>query len=335
MKAETAKPLSSALAKFRAINSKQLGIGLSLLIVSTVICFAVYRALAQDWIMVALDISIVITHLIALFYNYRHPESNIVGDMVSVLFILGACAAILTGDTFQAFWLYPAIMAAFYISSARLVAPLALIGIGIAVWRNYNELPTTALITMFMTLLTTNIFVAAFASITRKHQRDMTQQAFRDSLTKCGNRHALKPTIDDVIAGPHEHHPLLVIFDIDNFKFVNDKYGHAIGDQILVIATQVVQDYLNSPEDLFRYGGDEFVFILDGAEIEITKTLIEHIRRRISREIYPKDLAVTASFGATALKADDSMVSWLDRADQALLSAKRAGKNCVRISGQE
>ena len=122
--------------------------------------------------------------------------------------------------------------------------------------------------------------------------------------------------------------------DLDHLKEINDRHGHGVGDQVLAAVVRHVTEHLRPYDKVFRYGGDEFLISLPGADLEIGKKVIGHIREQIaaaphiaSPAGYP--IATTASFGLALLEPDISVEDSIDRADKALLVAKAAGRNRV------
>lgn len=129
--------------------------------------------------------------------------------------------------------------------------------------------------------------------------------------------------------------PFSVIFiDIDNFKNLNDTFGHAVGDKVLKSVAKVILRTVREHDIVGRMGGEEFVTALSGAETAVAHRVAERIRQRIEdlRVVgIPKKLRVTASLGITTRKDEADIRELIDDADQAMYRAKRSGKNRVVI----
>ena len=131
--------------------------------------------------------------------------------------------------------------------------------------------------------------------------------------------------------------PLTVIlFDIDRFKQINDSYGHAIGDQFLIHTTKALSESLRQGEIIGRYGGDEFVVLLPGNNRFQGKQVAERLRNKIASQIIvtPKgDLSITLSLGIADISQSNNstLEATLAIADQALYTAKRAGRNQLSV----
>jgi diguanylate cyclase (GGDEF)-like protein len=131
--------------------------------------------------------------------------------------------------------------------------------------------------------------------------------------------------------------PLTVIlFDLDHFKQINDTYGHAIGDQVLIYTTKTVRESLRQGEIIGRYGGDEFAILLPGSNCTQGQQIAERLRGKMASQLMttPKgDLSLTLSLGIAELKRANNVTleTLLAHADQALYAAKRAGRNQLAV----
>lgn len=125
------------------------------------------------------------------------------------------------------------------------------------------------------------------------------------------------------------------MMDLDHFKKVNDTYGHQAGDQVLKAVAGYVLNHLRRYDQVFRYGGEEFVLLLPNSTAAKAKEVLDRLRHDISRQDIrisdEKNLNVSASFGVAELLADSSVKTSIERADQALYAAKGAGRNRVHV----
>jgi len=121
----------------------------------------------------------------------------------------------------------------------------------------------------------------------------------------------------------------LVVLDFDNFKHINDTYGHIYGDEVLLIFSQKMKAYFRSSDLLFRFGGDEFVIILEPIPYEMACHTLERFRKTISDHDFPLIGKVTTSIGYAKISAKDYPPKILDRADKALYYAKESGRDCI------
>ena len=122
----------------------------------------------------------------------------------------------------------------------------------------------------------------------------------------------------------------LCIFDLDDFKKINDGYGHYAGDTVLRIMSTIIRDNIRQQDYIARYGGEEFVLVLAYPDMRDALTCVERIRTLISEASFPglpADYSVTVSMGLTRYQPEETIDSLLIRADDALYRAKRTGKN--------
>ncbi|MCU7917110.1 MAG: GGDEF domain-containing protein [Candidatus Thiodiazotropha sp. (ex Dulcina madagascariensis)] len=159
------------------------------------------------------------------------------------------------------------------------------------------------------------------------------QSAFLDSLTGVKNRTAFDANFSREIEFNRRKQTdlSLIVMDIDFFKRINDQYGHAVGDQVLEAVANTVEQTIRSSDALYRYGGEEFVVVLNGTDMDGAKLLAERIRENIEKLRIKslKDIAITLSLGVTVLREDDTAQTLFERADAALYSAKTNGRNQV------
>ncbi len=159
----------------------------------------------------------------------------------------------------------------------------------------------------------------------------LRHQAMTDELTGCLNRRATLQLLQRLLASP-DSYPGVVLFDIDHFKQVNDRYGHAAGDRVLSYYAQEVRDLLRAGDGFGRIGGEEFLVVLDGIHMDTLLQLAERFRQRFDERRCPVDehrLHVTASFGVAVRQPGESAHALLARADAALYRAKGQGRNRV------
>lgn len=158
------------------------------------------------------------------------------------------------------------------------------------------------------------------------------KQALTDELTGCVNRRSFEMQLDrDIHLAMRMRQPLsLVMLDIDHFKRINDTFGHKVGDRVLRTLADVLRDELRGVDTAARLGGEEFALILPQADTQGALTVAERIRKRIERIEIPDVGHITASFGvATFPRHTISREKLIEIADQALYSAKRAGRNRI------
>ncbi|MBT8092838.1 MAG: diguanylate cyclase [Gammaproteobacteria bacterium] len=158
-----------------------------------------------------------------------------------------------------------------------------------------------------------------------------------DRLTDLHNHGYAKFRLKDALQhAVEEDSPLCVIMaDLDNFKTINDTHGHLVGDDVLRIAAARMVSAARASDEIGRYGGEEFLFILPNTDMAGACAVAERVRTRIaSDEIRSGDtsLIVTLSLGVTEAQCDDTVDALIQRADAALYRAKAEGRNCIRAA---
>jgi len=155
--------------------------------------------------------------------------------------------------------------------------------------------------------------------------------ASRDPLTKAYNRRALYNMINAEIATEDALKFGLIILDVDDFKKVNDTYGHIIGDQVLVSIAKVIRESLREDDYFCRWGGEEFLLMIHGNENEFG-IVAERIRVGIEQQVFQaeeKEFSITATFGISQYQNGLQIRTLIDMADQKLYYGKKHGKNQV------
>jgi diguanylate cyclase (GGDEF)-like protein len=159
----------------------------------------------------------------------------------------------------------------------------------------------------------------------------MSNLAMTDSLTQVDNRRRLEKYLQEEVNRADRHNlPLAVImFDIDNFKRINDRYGHASGDLVLVKTAQLIRDNLRSSDHFGRWGGDEFLCVATNTDVATAVHLAERLRIILEKIQILEFIPVTCSFGVTRYARGDSLDVLVRRADLGLFRAKSNGCNQV------
>jgi diguanylate cyclase (GGDEF)-like protein len=186
-----------------------------------------------------------------------------------------------------------------------------------------------------------------FAALMR-NWLSMLDYSETDTLTRLLNRKTFDeylinilasiPNQDDAISGalhlPQRRHPgpdardhWLGVMDIDHFKSINDRFGHLIGDEVLILLANLMRDCFRVQDKLFRFGGEEFVALLRPAEFSHARGTFERFRAHVESFDFPQVRHVTVSIGFTRIKLGDTPSAILDSADEALYWAKEHGRN--------
>ncbi|GAL32005.1 diguanylate cyclase [Vibrio maritimus] len=167
---------------------------------------------------------------------------------------------------------------------------------------------------------------------------DIYALSYFDSLTNLRNRRALDSY---TLALTDEEEKLkcklsIIMLDIDRFKLINDRYGHVIGDKVIKAVATQIKGTSNAPKAIYRFGGDEFIIVLNNQTIDFTHFLAESMRTRVVEHVRVDGMSakVSCSFGVAESLCDESWDALVARADEALYRAKQEGRNCVQIASE-
>ena len=160
-------------------------------------------------------------------------------------------------------------------------------------------------------------------------QEKLKKQTYYDELTKIFNRKAYNERIQEKfdLFDRYDTNFTIAMYDIDDFKKINDTYGHDIGDKVLVEITNEVKSIIRKTDFLFRVGGEEFVIIFDKISLDESYDIAEKIRINISKMQIIENEKITISMGITQAIANDNPQSIYERVDKLMYQSKRNNKN--------
>ncbi|KAF1071794.1 MAG: Diguanylate cyclase DosC [Pseudomonas citronellolis] len=165
------------------------------------------------------------------------------------------------------------------------------------------------------------------------NQQRLTVSASLDGLTSLLNRRKIEEALSDEIRRSERYASAfsVILIDIDHFKSTNDTYGHAVGDAVLRQFSLLLKSNCRSTDRVGRFGGEEFLVVLPGANIDHARAMANILREKVSAFDFDKAGHKTASFGVTQFRLGDDQCSLIDRADKAMYHAKNGGRDRVEI----
>ncbi|MBF0536759.1 MAG: diguanylate cyclase [Nitrospirae bacterium] len=182
-------------------------------------------------------------------------------------------------------------------------------------------------------------YLISFTDISHiEMDRKMYQNlACKDPLTSIYNRKKFEDELSKEIERVVRYNGRLaiIIFDIDHFKQINDKYGHQVGDYVLQELTALVDVHIRATDIFARYGGEEFIILTPETSREGAMELAEKLRETIDKYSFNHVTHVTCSFGVSEYVKDDSAYIFIKKADYALYIAKNKGRNRVSVIEKE
>lgn len=233
-----------------------------------------------------------------------------------------------------------------YDSAAALTRSGILYGLSVAVSIPAMVTPSESRLhgfsTLGLTVISMGSIIAVLFFLTRMKDQlrrselaadRMKLLADTDPLTEILNRRGMKALMEQEIRrAAQEGTPLsLIVFDLDNFKAINDAYGHDVGDDVLITVAGLIKPHLRATDCFARWGGEEFAILVPGAPLDRTHLLADRLRTILQEHDSNAGWKLSASFGVSTYIEHDTMTTLAKRADVALYRAKRDGKNRTEI----
>lgn len=192
----------------------------------------------------------------------------------------------------------------------------------------------TLYLNIALSLLMTVVVLFLIHAATFRYQRRIETMAATDELTGLANRHAFNILVDKLLADVRRQPQAIsmLLIDIDHFKEINDRHGHLVGDDVLAAVAEALRSALRESDIAARWGGEEFLMLLKGSDLDQATQIAEKLRQLVERapvEIKGQMIPVTVSIGVTEYLPGESMDNTIARADRALYEAKQGGRNRV------
>ncbi|WP_353684586.1 GGDEF domain-containing protein [Thermodesulfovibrio sp. 3907-1M] len=197
----------------------------------------------------------------------------------------------------------------------------------------------SGIITLAVNLLIAKIMRRKMEKIIHTSLEKFENQLYFDELTSVYNRTAGMNRLMEEMARAkrHSQHLSIAMLDIDNFKSINDTYGHLAGDKVLNHIALQIKNFLRTGDVVSRYGGEEFLIILPETDEIKAFMAMERVRENIAKKavkIGNEKIFITVSIGIAEIETNDTLTEAIQRADMALLQAKRTGKNRIELASR-
>ncbi len=183
---------------------------------------------------------------------------------------------------------------------------------------------------LLILIVVIGVVILIINSVIKRYGVQIAKMANTDSLTEVLNRRGFDEALSSIFRNSKANNSAMFVFDIDDFKIINDTYGHVFGDRIICLIASYASEIIGENGIIARWGGDEFAGILQGS-IEESKEITDMLTEKISQDIELKKYKITISLGLTHIEKLDTATSVMVRADKALYEAKSNGKNQVYI----
>lgn len=165
---------------------------------------------------------------------------------------------------------------------------------------------------------------------TKKIEERLRYLSERDALTKFYNRRLFFENLE-LYVGDKDLQPFsLIMYDIDHFKLINDRYGHLVGDNVLRILSDLVTRKIRKQDLAYRYGGEEFFIVLPKTKLDDAIQIAKRLHENIQEKEMPDVKQVTVSMGVVCYQENESIDDVVKRVDDLLYDAKRAGRNTIK-----
>lgn len=180
-------------------------------------------------------------------------------------------------------------------------------------------------------IIATTAYFGLAIPLLESANRQLRQRLMFDPLTGAATRSYLREKAEQLIQAPDAPtDSSLALIDLDDFKRINDQHGHGLGDRALIALVETLRAHIRGSDVVARFGGDEFMVLLVGCARDKAVALMAQALESIRLLRLAGSVQFTASIGVATRLPDESFDAWLERADQALYDAKKAGRNCVR-----
>jgi diguanylate cyclase len=293
--------------------------------------FIIYRFIMQESLVAIMDIVFLIGILCVAAYIWKTNEHRFASIFGTIFSFSCITAIIHVRGLSEIYWIFPMMIASFYVLKPREAITINLIGVLALSPVLYSHPNFQELSDMVGAIFITNIFGLIFASKNLNQHRQLEEIARKDVMTNTGNRRALTEELERILVlnKRSKMDVVMIMFDIDRFKDVNDTKGHHVGDHVLSDIPNLIRTRIRTSDNFFRYGGDEFVILALDTEIETATQLAESLRELVEKTPLSSNVHLTISLGVAELKNEINFEQWLQRTDTALYQAKQSGRNCV------
>jgi len=251
--------------------------------------------------------------------------------LLQVLIIALILLAVSQGQNYAIYWLYPQLAGLPVLLLFRRSLVVGLLSGAVALPLLFTHFDLRSALMIGSSMCVTWLVSAWLVFAMKEQSRRLKSMAITDSLTGAYNRRYLEEQAGRAMDSwqRYRHTSTILLIDVDYFKRINDKYGHSVGDIAIKRLVEVISSRIRAVDILCRFGGEEFVVLLQETGIVSALRIAEELRALVeSAEILPQG-SMTISTGVCEVVAADSVDHWLKLADSALYLAKHNGRNRV------
>jgi len=302
--------------------------------IPSILPFGIYRIVQHSWFPAFIDLTLVGGMSCVLLYVWRTRKIRFASLAVTIFYSTGMLVTVNLQGVGVVYWAYPTMIAGFFMLRPNVALTINIVSLSVIVTLLATRVSELNLFTIAVTILLINLFSYIFSQRTRQQHTELNLAAEIDHLTGVCNRRALERKLAGFLhVDQAEMQSSMLLLDLDHFKQVNDSHGHAAGDKVLVHLCQLIRSRTRKSDEIFRYGGEEFIVIANGASLGAASGMAENLRALVAATDIIEGCTITVSIGVAALEPGESPESWLLRADRMLYNAKQSGRNKVCVAG--
>jgi len=293
--------------------------------------FVVYRYATGYLLGGTVNLAIVVSMLLVLFYAVRSGNTARAGQFFTVVTVLACIASTAMFGRTGILWGYVVLWVNFLLTSRRFALAANLLLTTVLIIETSLFQSVLEGVTYIITALLVTVFAWIFSGRLAEYQSRLEQLALQDPLTFAGNRRMMKRDLHVAISANRRsgREFTLMLLDLDHFKQINDRHGHEVGDRALREFCDLVREHIRAEDGFYRFGGEEFVLLLPDHDRNSARDVAESLHHRISGKLEYKGQVLRFSGGIAVLEPDEDWPHWLARADRAMYQAKREGRDRI------
>jgi len=256
--------------------------------------------------------------------------------LVLGLGILLILLSVSLGQRYSIYWLYPLLAGLPVLLQPRRALLIGMACGALALPVVFVQFDTSSAVMLSFSMVVTWLVSAWLVFAVTEQSRRLRDMAITDPLTGAYNRRYLEEQARAAMESwqRYRHCSTMLLIDVDFFKRINDKYGHAAGDMAIKRLVELIAGRIRAVDTLCRFGGEEFVVLLRETGIESAERVAQELRVLVERAKILPEGSVTISIGVCEVIAAENVDHWFKLADSALYLAKRSGRNRVEIARQ-
>lgn len=296
--------------------------------------FAAWRFINGQWLAGVIDIVILTCVISAVGYAWRTHNTARAGFLLTHIICAGAVMVAATAGQVGLFWMYPAVIASYFLTTPLVALYCTLLASLALLLREANFDSSEEMFSFITTVAVVSACAFVFAGRNERQRKQLEQLASLDQLTGVANRRVMDRELAAAVDVHHREQVSygLVIADVDHFKRINDQYGHSVGDNVLLKFAQLLVINTRGSDKVFRFGGEEFLILFPNVGPAQLRRAAEQVHEAVRKSLRSPGGAVTASFGTAVLLNGESLHEWFARADKALYLAKENGRDRIEAA---